>query len=77
MKLKPNDKLRRTRTIPEAADYLGIGVAHAYKCARSGELPVVRIGRRYVVPVAALERMLGEHERAPVLNGAWLEEGGN
>lgn len=45
-------------TVEEAAHALGIGRASAYEAARRGELPVLRIGRRLVVPVDALEAML-------------------
>lgn len=51
---------RRTMTIPEAATLLGISRNSAYVAARKGELPVVRIGKRFLVPRSALERLLGE-----------------
>jgi excisionase family DNA binding protein len=46
-------------TIAEAARRLRIGRNTAYEAARRGELPVVRIGRRLLVPRLALERVLG------------------
>ena len=49
---------RETLTIDEAAKALGIGRNSAYAAARNGSLPVIRIGRRIVVPRQALERML-------------------
>jgi len=49
---------RLTMTVTEAAERLGIGRMQAYEAARRGELPTVRIGRRLLVPVSALERML-------------------
>jgi excisionase family DNA binding protein len=49
---------RRTLTVEEAAKELGISKASAYEAARTGELPTIRIGKRILVPVAALERML-------------------
>jgi len=53
------DKIRRkTLSVPEAAASLGIGLSKAYEAARSGELPTVKFGKRIVVPVAALEKML-------------------
>ena len=52
------DKL--TYTVTEAANLLGIGRAAAYEAAHSGHLPTIRIGKRILVPVAALERMLRE-----------------
>jgi excisionase family DNA binding protein len=49
---------RKTMTIPEAAKYLGIGRNSAYEAARAGQIPTIRIGRLFRVPVLALERML-------------------
>jgi excisionase family DNA binding protein len=49
---------RQTLTVEEAARILGIGRNSAYEAARRGELPVIRIGHRYVVPRVALERLL-------------------
>lgn len=50
---------RATLTVPEAARLLGIGRDAAYRAAARGELPTLRVGRRILVPVAALDRMLG------------------
>ncbi len=51
---------RRTRTIPEAAKILGVGRNQAYEAAKRGEIPVIRIGKRMLVPAVALERLLQE-----------------
>lgn len=51
---------RRTLTVPEAARLLGISRNSAYLAARNGQLPVVRIGKRFVVPRTAIEALLGE-----------------
>lgn len=51
---------RLTLTVPEVAQMLGIGRNTAYELARAGRLPVVRLGKRFLVPVAALERWLEE-----------------
>jgi excisionase family DNA binding protein len=48
-----------TISVPEAGRRLGIGRNAAYDAARRGELPVLRLGRRLVVPLAALDRKLG------------------
>ena len=45
-------------TIEEAAKVLRIGRATAYEAARRGEIPVVRIGRRLLVPRIALDHLL-------------------
>jgi excisionase family DNA binding protein len=47
-----------TFSVPEAGKMLGISRNQAYECARRGELPVIRLGNRLVVPKAALMRML-------------------
>jgi excisionase family DNA binding protein len=49
---------RLTFTLNEAARRLGISRALAYEAARRGELPVCRIGRRMLIPRAALMRLL-------------------
>jgi excisionase family DNA binding protein len=55
---------RRTLTVEEAAKELGISKASAYEAARTGELPTIKIGKRILVPVVALERMLQGHAHA-------------
>ena len=51
---------RLTLTVEEAAQLLGISRGLAYELARCGKLPVVRLGRRLLVPKAALNKMLQE-----------------
>ncbi len=51
---------RLTLSVEEAAHLLGISRGLAYELARSGQLPVVRLGRRLLVPKVALERMLAK-----------------
>ena len=51
---------RQTVTVEEAAQILGISRSSAYEAVRRGDLPAIRIGRRYVVPRAALERMVSQ-----------------
>jgi excisionase family DNA binding protein len=45
-------------TVTEAAAYLRISRGSAYEAARRGQLPTIRLGRRLLVPRAALNRML-------------------
>jgi excisionase family DNA binding protein len=52
-----------TVDVPIAAEVVGISRDAAYDAARRGEIPTLRFGRRLVVPVAALRRMLGEEEQ--------------
>jgi excisionase family DNA binding protein len=51
---------RKTYSIQEAADLLGIGRSLAYELAQEGTLPGVRrLGRRYVVSKSVLDGWLG------------------
>ncbi len=51
---------KRTVTVEEAARILGIGRSAAYEGVHTGYIPAVRVSpRRLVVPIAALEAMLG------------------
>jgi excisionase family DNA binding protein len=51
---------RSTVTVEEAAQLLGIGRSLAYEAVRTGSfpVPVIRVGARYLIPRAALERLL-------------------
>ena len=57
------DGERQTLTIEEAAKVLGIGRQLAYDKAKTGEIPVIKIGRRLLVPRRALEKLLEEPKR--------------
>lgn len=57
---------RATITIPEASALLGLSPWAGYQAAQRGEIPVLTLGRRKVVPVPALLRMLdGEPMEEP------------
>lgn len=49
---------RLTVTVEEAAALLGVGRTLAYELVKEGRIPVLRLGKRCVVPRAALTRML-------------------
>jgi excisionase family DNA binding protein len=49
---------RLVLSVAEAAALLGLSRAFAYELVARGELPVVRFGRRIVVPKAALLELL-------------------
>ena len=51
---------RKTLTVEEAARYLGIGRSATYDAINRGDIPVLKIGRRFLVPAVALEKMLAE-----------------
>jgi excisionase family DNA binding protein len=57
-KLDPDT--RQTFTVDEAARMLGISRASAFQAVHAGGLPVVRIGRRLLVPRNQLLALLGE-----------------
>jgi excisionase family DNA binding protein len=47
-----------TLSIEEAAKVLGIGRNLCYDRVKTGEIPVIKIGRRLLVPRRALEKLL-------------------
>jgi excisionase family DNA binding protein len=53
----------RVLTVPEAAALLRVSERTYYAAAARGEVPAIRIGRRLVVPGAALERLLSGERR--------------
>jgi len=53
---------RATISVSDAAALLGISRNTAYDAARSGQLPILRLGHRLLVPVPALLRMLESEE---------------
>ena len=55
----PNEPIHRlTLTVEEAATTLGISRAFAYEAVARGEIPCIRIGKRILVPIAGLNRLL-------------------
>jgi excisionase family DNA binding protein len=50
---------RLTYSVDEVGKLLGIGRNQAYDAARRGDFPVLRVGKRLLVPKAAINRMLG------------------
>ncbi|GAA5210504.1 helix-turn-helix domain-containing protein [Microbacterium kyungheense] len=51
---------RATCTVPEAAQILGIGTWSAYEAIKRDEIPVIRIGKRILIPVPRLRALLGD-----------------
>lgn len=47
-----------TTSVPLAGKILGVGISRAYQSAREGEIPTIRLGRKLLVPTAALAAML-------------------
>lgn len=58
-------ELGPTMSVSTAGEVLGISRGAAYRGAASGDIPTIKIGRRLLVPTAALRRMLeGEPREA-------------
>jgi len=53
---------RGTVTVEESAKVLGISRGKAFESVRNGDLPVLRLGHRYLVPVPRLLALLGVEE---------------
>jgi len=51
---------RLTLTIEETAALLGIGRNLCYSRVKTGEIPVIKVGRRLLVPRRALLKLLDE-----------------
>ena len=54
-----------TLTVTECAKCLGIGRNSAYEAVSRGEIPVIRVGKRLLVPKAALDRLLSGDQEKP------------
>lgn len=53
---------RLTMSVEEVASALGISRAFAYEAIHRGEIPYIRIGRRLLIPRAALSRLVARSE---------------
>jgi excisionase family DNA binding protein len=47
-------------TVSEAAALLRVSKPSLYRALRAGEIPVIKIGRRRLVPKAALSKLIEE-----------------
>lgn len=63
------DDLPSTLTVEQAGELLGISRRPAYRAARQGEIPTLRLGRRILVPTARLLALLGEAPAQPQAAG--------
>lgn len=60
----PDPAAEPTITVPRAGNIAGISRRAAYAAAERGEIPVIRIGGRIVVPTAKFLALLGLAEAA-------------
>ena len=68
--VKVRGVIRATITVPEAGRILGVSRNTAYAAAARGELPVVRIGRRVLIPRQRFLEMLGIAREASAAEAA-------
>lgn len=56
--METNTSQKKTLSVEQMAEELGISRGSAYALVREGKVPVIRVGRRYLVPRQAFERFL-------------------
>jgi excisionase family DNA binding protein len=57
---------RKVLNVAEVAEVLGLSRNAAYEAVRRGDIPAIRIGRRILVPVRALDEALSVGQRRGV-----------
>ena len=57
---------RLVLTPDEVCPILHMGRSAVYEAIRRGDIPTIRIGRRWLIPKAALNRMLSEAGAEPL-----------
>ena len=55
-----DDKARLVFSVEEARRKLGVSRGLMYEAIRTGQIPSIRLGRRILIPRAALERLLDQ-----------------
>ena len=60
----PQPGERRTLTIKETAASLGISDWMVYEMVKRGEIKTIRIGKRILIPISALDQFVAEN-RSP------------
>lgn len=56
---KKREKLEReTYLVEEVCQLMGLGINATYRGIHRGEIPSVKVGGRYLIPRAALRRLL-------------------
>ena len=56
----PDPQMEPTVSVERAGEVMGIARGSAYQAVKNGEIPVIRVGRRLLVPTAALLELLGQ-----------------
>ncbi len=55
---RQSDSQRQTLSVEDAGEILGLSRGAAYARAKDGSLPTIRLGKRLLVPKAALDKLL-------------------
>lgn len=63
----PEAAVRPTLEVEEAGRILGLGRASVYVGVKNGDIPAIRVGKRLLVPTAALRRMLALDVDSPAI----------
>ena len=63
---KKIDPLSLAYNVPELSQLLRISEAHGYKVVRQGLVPSLRLGRRVLIPKAALDKLLACEDQLSV-----------
>lgn len=65
---------KKTMTPREAAEYCGFGLAATYKLLAENIMPHIRVGNRYYIPTAAVDRWLESEPFVQVGKIALIDE---
>lgn len=61
----PDVAVQATLSVAEAARIFGVSLGTMYRWIDLGDLPVVRVGKRIVIPTAVVRRMLHLDDPTP------------
>ena len=59
-----HDSDRDVMTVPEMARYMRVSLTTAYRMVSDGRVPFIAIGKRRVIPRAALQQWMNEEAAA-------------
>ena len=65
----PDPEDQATVTVDDAARIIGISRGSMYRAIDRGEIPIVRVGKRVLIPTATLRRMLHLDDPATMCAG--------
>lgn len=68
-----NPMQQDTITVKEAAQRLGIGINQAYEAFERGQIPCVRFGKRWLIPLTAFERWLLDCHNRQSVDGSGVD----